>query len=1083
MTKILPNDNLLEHEDQTDLVVPNVQEVDITFDTSFADNFPGVSMEKGSVAGNVAAFLKSVHRKSVSTAALVCNQMNIVHAAGSALDDIAALFRIRRFSNTATRTLVTFSGTVGTVVTAGTELTDGNDVLIFKTEDTVKIGEDGMASVYAYNTEKGSVEIDRDILTKLVVSNDNIKTVSNDVGETGRDEETDEQLRVRIYLQRYTGSALLESIRSGILSVDGVLSCYCEENKEDHYCATAAAGFPADGFLGFATSTPTTNSSSITVYAGKKTPQETSSTVSVTAENGQYVIFQFATEKKEKKVYQWDGTRWNLFQDVALLRPHSIWCVVFGGDESSVAKTIFQKKSSGSDYSTLGEGVSSKAGYDRSVNVADPVNGFSTDVKFTRPEEIPYSIEVDVIRHKFDAPDENLSDAIKNAIIQWQNGNVFGVDGLSVGETIYSYEVGAAISEKIPKIKIKNVSIVKIEAEIDEVFTVVAKCSEVDPNTGDRSYSTGTSYPVKFDGVMYIPYTYTGMTGDPMKNHLTFVGTDPDHEDAPVVEIKDIKPTEDLPGLSTSSLYVNLHKSDATHSYSQYTTLAAAWNDAEDGQIITQVKNDDAKSGDAYPNLSLTKAKSCIVDMNGHGTRKANVTLASGVKLTLCNNWTSTHRISGREKWANETSSNNNGYFRIKTVTVNGTLTVNGSNVVTDTTSNFNITGSGTLSVSSGYVRTSRINVSKFNLNFGKVMCEYVASATAKVKNGYLIATTQNEIFHPTSCKTVTVSGGFIEGKGHFGNAVALTGGAIVNVPGNTMSVYEQGISSTAGNLVKKTGETGYGYIAVATEQDSIKTPFCNVPGSEKIFRATTSSNGRVIVDNYYVDKNRKTIYYNSDETLNAVAYDEKGYDFSPYLVACSVSSSSLYGTKTRNQSAAITSVTRNGETVSVMRFGSGVTFEDAEIYRSVNNLPDKLDDDNHTYRFRLYATRTNGASPRKYPVQAGEASKDILYTVASLDGFTNASPLVATTSGEAESSDASVTGLSVTTNEWVTPFGLKYPKKDIRLTLKEPGEESNTYVAHTGVEGKSFNDTLAMKPYQIGSISESNIGIHMENE
>ena len=66
-----------------------------------------------------------------------------------------------------------------------------------------------------------------------------------------------------------------------------------------------------------------------------------------------------------------------------ILAPHSIYIAVLGGADAEIAEAIYNSVSGGCDYNG-----------DTSVEYMDPVTGAVETVKFQRPEEYPFAIEV-----------------------------------------------------------------------------------------------------------------------------------------------------------------------------------------------------------------------------------------------------------------------------------------------------------------------------------------------------------------------------------------------------------------------------------------------------------------------------------------------------------------------------------------------------------------------------------------------------------------------------------------------------------------------------------------------------------------
>lgn len=131
---------------------------------------------------------------------------------------------------------------------------------------------------------------------------------------------------------------------------------------------------------------------------------------------------------------------------------HSILAVVDGGADLDVATAIFEKKSSGSGYTAI-------TNQSVSQTVNDGAYGVGYDVVFNRPQQLGLGVWITVKKNTYTGTDDELKKAITQALIDWANGEVSGVDGLKIGQSVSSWEIGAAVSQEIPDIYIQNVLI------------------------------------------------------------------------------------------------------------------------------------------------------------------------------------------------------------------------------------------------------------------------------------------------------------------------------------------------------------------------------------------------------------------------------------------------------------------------------------------------------------------------------------------------------------------------------------------------------------------------------------------------
>lgn len=96
--------------------------------------------------------------------------------------------------------------------------------------------------------------------------------------------------------------------------------------------------------------------------------------------------------------------------------PHSIECVVLGGDDAEVASAIYKSKCAGTGT------------YGSTTESVDDSEGNPHDVNFSRPDEIPIYVELDVVKDPDTFPDDG-EDQIKELLAEF-------VADLSVGRDL-----------------------------------------------------------------------------------------------------------------------------------------------------------------------------------------------------------------------------------------------------------------------------------------------------------------------------------------------------------------------------------------------------------------------------------------------------------------------------------------------------------------------------------------------------------------------------------------------------------------------------------------------------------------------
>lgn len=133
---------------------------------------------------------------------------------------------------------------------------------------------------------------------------------------------------------------------------------------------------------------------------------------------------------------------------------HSIALVIQGGADEEIAQALFNTRSAGCGFTAI-------AGQSTTVNITDQVGAFTMNypVTFNRPTAIPIDVAVQVKRNTYPGSADELTAAVAAALAAWAAGEVENVDRPRIGATVYTYEIGAAISDQIPQVVIQEVQI------------------------------------------------------------------------------------------------------------------------------------------------------------------------------------------------------------------------------------------------------------------------------------------------------------------------------------------------------------------------------------------------------------------------------------------------------------------------------------------------------------------------------------------------------------------------------------------------------------------------------------------------
>lgn len=153
------------------------------------------------------------------------------------------------------------------------------------------------------------------------------------------------------------------------------------------------------------------------------------------------------------RLYDTEGVRSLVFRenvsnqpttvDGVLLKPHSVYVCVDGGDDLAVATALLDTK-------TLGAGWNGQV----SMTVTDRASGQPYQVQYDRPEIVPVLIRVTARYSNLDG-----QQIIPEAIMTYVNGGLEGDAGFVVGNDVSPFELASAVNQVEPRIFIKKVEI------------------------------------------------------------------------------------------------------------------------------------------------------------------------------------------------------------------------------------------------------------------------------------------------------------------------------------------------------------------------------------------------------------------------------------------------------------------------------------------------------------------------------------------------------------------------------------------------------------------------------------------------
>lgn len=223
--------NDYQYNQTTGIVVPDTSKVKAEVEQEFKDALgQDLDVSESTPQGRLIEAETVARKRTIENMALLANMFNPQQSYGMFLDSIASLFGIERIGATRTRVFCTLSGTEGTVVPANAMAQDTNGNMYYL-ENEVTIGSEGTATGEFLALDKGAVVCEAGTLTEIVTAILGWNSITNaSAGETGVDGESDNELRQKLPTAQYQGKSLNESIKSAILEVENVKSCYVTDN-------------------------------------------------------------------------------------------------------------------------------------------------------------------------------------------------------------------------------------------------------------------------------------------------------------------------------------------------------------------------------------------------------------------------------------------------------------------------------------------------------------------------------------------------------------------------------------------------------------------------------------------------------------------------------------------------------------------------------------------------------------------------------------------------------------------------------------------------------------------------------------
>lgn len=124
---------------------------------------------------------------------------------------------------------------------------------------------------------------------------------------------------------------------------------------------------------------------------------------------------------------------------------HSFWICVDGGLSTDIAAALLANKSGGAGWNGA-----------QSVTIVEPVSRQSYNVLYDLPTDVPLTAQIIVSQGTFVG---DPTTAVVQAVVDFGNNAIAGLQGFSVGENASPFEIASGILSECPGLYIKNVEI------------------------------------------------------------------------------------------------------------------------------------------------------------------------------------------------------------------------------------------------------------------------------------------------------------------------------------------------------------------------------------------------------------------------------------------------------------------------------------------------------------------------------------------------------------------------------------------------------------------------------------------------
>lgn len=148
---------------------------------------------------------------------------------------------------------------------------------------------------------------------------------------------------------------------------------------------------------------------------------------------------------------------------------HSIYACVNGGTALDVATAMQSKKSAGAAYNNGASGA--YGGTNVSQDVVVPYSGQTITVLFDTPDLIEIGVAVSVV---ITQPVQDPTTTVQQAILNYANGLINGLNGFVVGANVSPWEIGGAITSQYPGIYVQSLQIKSVTLSIALQYTEIS---------------------------------------------------------------------------------------------------------------------------------------------------------------------------------------------------------------------------------------------------------------------------------------------------------------------------------------------------------------------------------------------------------------------------------------------------------------------------------------------------------------------------------------------------------------------------------------------------------------------------------